>query len=99
MDGFAAERDGQLVDFMTIDATGYIDLAFVAPQAHGQGVGWRLYAAVEARARKLGATVLTTEASHVARPFFERQGWSILAEQSVVKRGVALTNCRMRTAL
>jgi putative acetyltransferase len=99
MDGFATEQDGQLVGFMTIDATGHIDLAFVAPQVHGQGVGWRLYAAIEARARKLGATALTTEASRMARPFFERQGWSVLAEQSVIKRDVALTNYRMRKAL
>jgi putative acetyltransferase len=35
----------------------------------------------------------------MARPFFERQGWSVLAEQTVTKRGVELTNYRMRKAL
>lgn len=84
---------------MTIDAMGFIDLAFVAPAALGQGVGWRLYAAVEARARDLGGAVLTTEASRMARPFFERQGWAVVAEQVVLKRGVGLTNCWMRKAL
>lgn len=74
VEGFAAEQDGRLVGFMTIAGTGYIDLAFVAPELLGQGVGWRLYRAVDARARELGATALTTEASRMARPFFERQG-------------------------
>lgn len=97
--GFAAEEGGRLLGFMTINGTGYIDLAFVAPTALGQGVGWRLYCAVEAKARELGASVLTTEASRMARPFFERQGWSVIVEQVVVIRGVGLTNYRMRKAL
>lgn len=107
VEGFAAEEDGRLVGFMTlggaghitIGGAGYIDLAFVAPSALGRGVGWRLYRAVEAKARELGASMLTTEASRMARPFFERQGWSVVAEQVVVIRGVVLTNHRMRKAL
>lgn len=54
---------------------------------------------MEAKARELGATTLTTEASRMARPFFERQGWSVVAEQVVVIRGVRLTNYRMRKVL
>jgi putative acetyltransferase len=99
MEGFAAEQEGRLLGFMTIDAAGFVDLAFVAPAALGRGVGWHLHRAVEARARELGAWALTTEASRMARPFFERQGWSVLAEQTVTKRGVELTNYRMRKAL
>lgn len=99
VEGFAAEEEGRLVGFMTLAGTGYIDLAFVAPAALGRGVGWQLYRAVEARARELGASVLTTDASRMARPFFERQGWSTVAEQVVVIRGVVLTTYRMRKAL
>ncbi|WP_210528330.1 GNAT family N-acetyltransferase [Rubellimicrobium arenae] len=100
VEGFAAEEDGRLVGFMTLAGTGgHIDLAFVAPAVLGRGVGWQLYRAVEARARERGASVLTTEASRMARPFFERQGWSVITEQVVVIRGVVLTNYRMRKAL
>ena len=98
VDGFAAEQEGRLVGFMTI-AGWYIDLAFVTPAALGRGVGWQLYRAVEARARKLGASVLTTDASRMAKPFFERQGWSVVVEQRVVKRGMVLTNYKMRKLL
>ncbi|MCP4386193.1 MAG: GNAT family N-acetyltransferase [Hyphomicrobiales bacterium] len=99
MAGFVAEQDGQPVGFMTIDAKGFIDLAFVSPSASGRGIGRQLYRAVEQKARDLGASVLTTEASKAAKSFFEKQGWSVIAEQTVVKDGVALTNFRMRKSL
>lgn len=103
VDGFAAEEEGRLVGFMTVIMTvngkGCIDLAFVAPAALGRGVGWHLHRAVEAKARELGVSALTTEASRMARPFFERQGWSVVAEQKVVMRGVVLANYEMRKAL
>ncbi|MEN3950977.1 GNAT family N-acetyltransferase [Iodidimonas sp. SYSU 1G8] len=95
VDGFMAELNGTPAGFMTIDASGYIDLAFVRPGALGMGVGWLLYRAIEARAEQLGVACLTTEASRKARPFFERQGWTVEREQRVVKRGVSLTNFRM----
>lgn len=94
--GFVAERDGEPVGFMTIDSGGYIDLAFVLPSEAGTGVGRQLYRAIEQKAAALGAGVLTTHASKAARPFFEACGWSVIAEQTVERSGVSLTNYRMR---
>lgn len=42
---------------------------------------------------------LTTNASITARPFFERFGFVVLAEQHPVTRGVRLTNYRMEKRL
>ncbi|MFT6090389.1 GNAT family N-acetyltransferase [Sulfitobacter sp.] len=97
--GFAAETAGQLVGFMTIDETGYIDLAFVSPDAMGQGIGRKLYDAMEDRARAFGVKHATTHASKKARPFFERMGWSVECMQTVEKGDVALTNYKMSKAL
>jgi putative acetyltransferase len=97
--GFMAERDGEPVGFMTVDETGLVDLAFVLPSMAGQGIGTRLYRAVEDQARALGVQVLTTEASKVSKPFFERQGWEIVTEQSVEREGVSLSNYKMRKPL
>lgn len=94
-----ADLNGTPAGFMTIDASGYIDLAFVRPGALGMGVGWLLYRAIEARAEQLGVVRLTTEASKKARPFFERQGWTVEREQLVVKRGVSLANFKMAKRL
>jgi len=94
-----AEHDGMPLGFMTIDREGYIDLAFVRSDVAGSGVGWRLYDAIEERARLYGVTRLTTEASEKARRFFERQGWTIDEEQVVLKRNVPLINFRMSKIL
>ncbi|KAA5604794.1 GNAT family N-acetyltransferase [Roseospira marina] len=99
VDGFMAERNGEPVGFMTLDANGYIDLAFVRSDVAGTGAGWRLYQAVEARAEDLGIARLTTDASLTARPFFERQGWTVEREQTVQKGAVALTNFKMAKRL
>lgn len=97
--GFVAEQDGEPVGFMTIDASGYVDLAFVLPSAMGQGVGKALLAAVEAWAKENGALHLSTAASLVARPFFLTYGWHVLAEEQVQREGVILTRFQMRKTI
>ena len=96
---FVAERDGAIVGFMTLKPDGCIDLAFVAPQAMGTGVARQLYERLLAEASAMGLRRLHTEASHLARPFFERQGWSVVKRQTVERDGVALTNFVMEKHL
>lgn len=96
---FVAERDGAVVGFMTLKPDGCIDLAFVAPDAMGSGVAKRLYERILAEAAASGLRRLHTEASHLARPFFQRQGWSVVKRQTVERDGVALTNFVMATDL
>lgn len=90
-----AERNGAVIGLMTLRDDGYLDLAYVVPDAVGQGIAKALYDAILADARKAGLARLTSEASHLARCFFERQGWRVIEEQSVARNGVALTNFRM----
>jgi putative acetyltransferase len=97
--GVAAEVDGVMAGFMTLDAEGYIDLAFVRSGLSGRGVGRALYDRIEARARAEGMDRLTVEASITARPFFERMGWRVDAAQVVVKQDIGLTNYRMSKLL
>lgn len=97
--GYAAEIDGDMVGFMTLDATGYIDLAFVRSDVSGQGIGQTLYQKVEEHAAAAGIPKLTTEASKKARPFFARIGWRVDAEQVVVKDGISLANFKMSKVL
>ncbi len=96
---FVAEQGGRIVGFMTIDQDGYIDLAFVAPPMIGQGIAKLLYDHVEAAAAHTATPRLHTAASHLARPFFERQGWSVVKRQTVSLRGVSMTNFVMEKAL
>ncbi|MEM9472733.1 MAG: GNAT family N-acetyltransferase [Pseudomonadota bacterium] len=96
---FVAEVNSEPVGFMTVDDAGHIDLAFVAPDRMGTGVADALYAAVEGQALQLGAGRLDTAASHLARSFFERHGWSVVKQQSVAISDVELINFVMEKRL
>ena len=96
---FVAERQGRVVGFMTLTAEGCIDLAYVAPDAIGQGIGKALYDSILSEAAKSGVPRLTTEASHLARAFFKRQGWSVVQRQTVTRDGVSIPNFVMEKKL
>lgn len=97
--GFVAERNGAPVGFMTLRADGRIDLAFVAPDAIGQGVAKALYDEILREATRADMSRLHAEASLMARPFFERQGWIVLAPETVVRDGVSIPRFRMEKRL
>lgn len=97
--GFVAEVDGEPVGFITVDLTGYIDLAFVLPSAARKGVGSALLARAEHLAFIQGATDLTAAASLAARPFFEKHGWGVLKEEQVERGGVILKRYQMQKHL
>ncbi|MDF1669419.1 MAG: GNAT family N-acetyltransferase [Roseovarius sp.] len=97
--GFVADIDGSMVGFMTLDADGYIDLAFVRADLSGRGIGQSLHKLIEARAVADGIKILTTEASKKAKPFFMRMGWHVDQEQVVIKKGISLTNFKMSKSL
>ena len=61
---FIAELGERVVGFMTIDDSGYIDLAFVAPDMTARGIAGRLYEVVEAQAARSAIPKLHTHASH-----------------------------------
>lgn len=91
----AAGQQGRVVAFIDLEADGHIDHLFCAPEAAGHGIASRLYEAVEAAAREQGITRLFTEASELARRFFERQGFTVVERQDMVIRGVPIHNYRM----
>ncbi|WGF87748.1 GNAT family N-acetyltransferase [Marinivivus vitaminiproducens] len=93
--GWVAEIDGAVVGFTDLEPDGHIDMLFVAARFHRRGVAAALYRAVEHAARDAGLARLTVEASLTARPFFERQGFSVTTMQNKRLRGQVLTNCRM----
>jgi putative acetyltransferase len=91
--------DGSIAGFSDVDNDGYIHMMFVAPEFGRRGVARALLGEVESRARTLGATMLSTNASITARPFFERHGFQAVAIQHPTRRGVSLINYRMVRSL
>lgn len=95
-DTVVAEHAGTILGFMTLDlARGYLDFAYVAPEAMGQGVSDALYAVLESRARGSGLDRLATDASELARSFFARNGWQMVVRQEIERAGITLQNYRM----
>lgn len=94
-----AEAAGRVVGFAELEPTGHIDRLYVSADHQGCGVGRLMMSAVFAEAERLGLGRLFVEASITARPFFERCGFVVLAEQVVTCRGVEMVNVRMERIL
>lgn len=94
-----AEEGGVVVGFAELEDDGHLGMLYVRGDTVGSGVGRRLYRAVEREARRSGLARIFTEASITARPFFERQGFRVVREQAVSRRGVTMTNFAMEKPL
>ncbi len=75
---------------------GTIDRFYVSADHQGRGIGRRMLEVLLSEADRIGLPRLLVEASLTARPFFERQGFEVIAAQEVNCRGVTLVNFRMR---
>ena len=67
--------DGAVAGFASLKGADEIDMLFVDPEFARQGVGRTLVDALTKLAQARGAKRLTTEASDVAKPLFERHGF------------------------
>lgn len=94
-----AEKDGEVIGFISLTPNGHIEFAFVHPDWIGKGIALELYRYIEQYAILKQLLKLTSDASLLARPFFERQGWRVITEQRPVRNGIALTNFRMEKPL
>ena len=94
-----AESGGEVVGFAELEEDGHLDMLYCRRDFIGRGVGALLYAAVEERAGEIGCERIFTEASITARPFFWRRGFRVVRRNTVVRRGVGLTNFSMRKVL
>lgn len=94
-----AEREGQLLGFGDMDATGYFDRLYVHREFQGRGAASAIAEALEGYALGLGLGRVTVHASRTARPFFQRRGYKTLYAQQVERRGVLLENFAMEKTL
>ncbi|AMV37942.1 GNAT family N-acetyltransferase [Planctomyces sp. SH-PL62] len=94
-----AESDGLLAGFADLEPDGHVDRFFVHADRQRSGVGRALMTALLAEAARLALPRVFSEVSITARPFFESQGFAVLAEQQVLVRGVTFTNYRMELLL
>lgn len=100
-----AEEDGQILGFADLDpgvspeGSCTLDRLYLRSDCRGRGIASVLAAALERRARELGAASVVTEASITARPFFEKRGYAVVREQRKPLRGEIFCNYVMQKSL
>lgn len=95
---WVAEAAGVVVGFIDCEPKKesiYIDMLYVHPDFHRQGMGAALLQAVLSEGQAQNITDFSVEASIPARPLFEAHGFQCVATQEVERGGEVLTNYRM----
>jgi putative acetyltransferase len=95
MQPYVCVADEVVVGYAGLLPTGYIDHFYVHHQWQGREVGKMLYAAIETDALKQNFDELTADVSITARPFFTARGFSVVAQQEVMRGTTVLTNFKM----
>ena len=94
-----AYSNEQVLGFAELTDTGHVDMLYVHRDFQRRAIGSRLLKALEKHARLNGVMVMTTDASITARPFFERQGYSVVTSQTVTRDQITLVNYKMIKAM
>lgn len=89
----------EVAGFIELESDGHIDCAYVAPKFQRKGVATNLLNYVMAVAKNLGLKQLYVEASIVAKPLFEKAGFSVENENHVIRHNIVLINYSMRVEL
>ena len=78
-----AEMDGQAVGFMSLAGEGYIDFAYIRPQAQHSGLFRQMFERIEDCALERGDRRLWVHASLMAQPAFAAVGFATVRSESV----------------
>ncbi|MEM7595017.1 MAG: GNAT family N-acetyltransferase [Cyanobacteria bacterium P01_A01_bin.83] len=96
---YVAVENDKIMGFGELKVDGHIDCFYVHHRYQRQGVGSNIYQAIEMKAKELNLTRLFTEASITAKPFFIRQGFVVIKQQQVFRRGEKFINFQMEKQL
>ena len=91
----AAYGSGKVVGYASLRGDGYLHSLFTHCEWQRRGVATALLREVERHAEQSGLSLIRTEASITARPFFVRRGYVVEAEQQARARRLWMTNFRM----
>ncbi len=96
---YVFDSKGVIAGYIELDPDGHIDHTYVLPSFAGQGVMFKLMNHVKSVARDKCIKQLYSEVSITARPFFERQGFVYIYDNTVTVCDVAFLNFKMSYAL
>lgn len=95
-----AQVDGKKVGFISYRSDGYIDFLYVLPEWKGKNIAQTLYNRAEFELLSRPNVIqLTTDASYLAKPFFQKNGFHVIQKNEVYLRGETLINFTMKKTL
>ncbi|RVT81743.1 GNAT family N-acetyltransferase [Rhodobacteraceae bacterium CCMM004] len=95
----AVDPNGAPVGFSDLAGNGHIRFLYVDPDHVGRGVGRAMVAALLDHARTLAVVSVFSDASDLARPLFERAGFTCIARQEHRIAGIRIHNHHMSASV
>ncbi len=89
---YVTRLDGKVAGFIELEHNGHINCCYTHPSYQRKGIATCLYKHLEAEATDRGIKRLYVEASKLAKPFFEQQGFKCIQKNKIYKNGVILEN-------
>ncbi len=93
------EEDKVIIGFGDLDTKGYLDRLFIHKDYQGVGIATMIVNEIEKYAKENKIEIITTHSSITAKSFFEKQGYKVVKEQLVERKGQYLTNFIMEKSL
>lgn len=93
------EEEGSITGFASITNKGYLDTMFVHKNHQRKGIAKTLITAMIDYAKENQLKEIITEGSITAKPFFEKYGFKVIKKQLVNRKGIEITNYKMRKQL
>lgn len=95
----AVNPNNKIAAFIELEETGHIDCLYVHPNNQNQGIATQLikYSIEQAKRKNIGR--LFVEASEIAKSLFIANGFHVISENKVQRRGRTLKNHKMELFL
>lgn len=94
-----ASVNGRPIGFGQLHPVDHIALLYTAPDHGRRGIAGAICSRLEQNAAAAGQRLLRTEASRIARPFFERRGYTLVEAEYPQYGGVVFERFRMLKVL
>jgi putative acetyltransferase len=98
-DVIVAEQDGEAVGFVSLAEGGYVDFAYIRPEAQHTGLFRQLLSRIVERAVAKREPLLWTHASLMAEPAFAKLGFTIRKRARVRIGDQEFDRCEMEKSL
>lgn len=91
--------ENKIAGFGTLKDYNYIDFFFIHKDFQRQGIANKIFTELELQAKNHYSKIITSDVSITAKPFFEKKGFVVKAQQKNRVKGVEIINYKMEKEL